>query len=258
MNNIKINLLVKNDKIITMIKIVAGLGENKDINKACEIFKKENKHVDIKLVKNDKDLVEAILDDNVDAVIRGSLPASNVMKELKTKFSDISRATYVNGDDMEFLLTPVGIDEGKTVEDKLKIAVECGKFLKKQSKNPKVAVLASGRKGDYGRSEEISKSIDESEELTKLIKEETDFEVTNHYILIEKALKDKCNIIIAPDGIIGNIIFRTLVLVNSWPSCGAITFGINGVYIDTSRDQNIKGYLRSLKLAYKLPIFKNK
>ena len=234
-----------------MIKIVVGLGENKDIIEACEIFKKKNKDAEIKLVKNDRNLVGAILDNNVDAVIRGSLPASNVMKELKAKFSDISRATYVNGDNIEFLLTPVGIDEGKTVEDKFKIAVECGKFLKKQSKNPKIAVLASGRKGDYGRSEEISKSIDESEELTKLIKEKTDFEVTNHYILIEKALKDKCNIIIAPDGIIGNIIFRTLVLVNSWPSCGAITFGITGIYIDTSRDQNIKGYLRSLKLAYK-------
>ena len=235
-----------------MIKIVAGLGQNNDIIEACEIFKKENKDVELKLVKKDKDLVKAILDDDVDAVIRGSLPASNVMKELKTKFSDISRATYVNGDNVEFLLTPVGIDEGKTVEDKLKIAVECGEFLRSQSKDPKIAVLASVRKGDYGRSEEISKSIDESEKLTKLIKENTDFEVTNHYILIEKALKDKCNVIIAPDGIIGNIIFRTLVLVNSWPSCGAITFGINSIYIDTSRDQNITGYLRSLKLAYNL------
>ena len=71
----------------------------------------------------------------------------------------------------------------------------------------------------------------------------------NHYILIEQAIKDKCNVIIAPDGIIGNIIFRTLVLVNSWPSCGAVTFGINGVYIDTSRDQSIDGYVRSLILA---------
>ena len=235
-----------------MIKIAAGLGQNKEIIEACEIFKKKNKDVEIELVENDKDLVKAILDNDVDAVIRGSLPASNVMKELKKEFSDISRATYVNGDDIEFLLTPVGIDEGKTVEDKLKIAVECGNFLKRQSKKPKIAVLASGRKGDYGRSEEISRSIDESEKLTRLIKENTDFEVKNHYILIEKALKDKCNVIIAPDGIIGNIIFRTLVLVNLWPSCGAITFGINSIYIDTSRDQNIKGYLRSLKLAYNL------
>jgi predicted methyltransferase MtxX (methanogen marker protein 4) len=85
-----------------------------------------------------------------------------------------------------------------------------------------------------------------------MIKESTNFEVVNHYILIEQAIKDKCNVIIAPDGIIGNIIFRTLVLVNSWPSCGAITFGIDSIYIDTSRDQNTDGYLRSLKLAYNL------
>ena len=85
-----------------------------------------------------------------------------------------------------------------------------------------------------------------------MIRENTDFEVINHYILIEQAIKDNCNVIIAPDGIIGNIIFRTLVLVNSWPSCGAVTFGIDNVYIDTSRDQNVEGYLRSLKLAYNL------
>ena len=121
-----------------------------------------------------------------------------------------------------------------------------------QSKKVKIAVMASGRKGDYGRSEEISKSIDESEELTRLIEENTHFEVKNHYILIEKAIKENCNVIIAPNGIIGNIIFRSLVLVNSWPSCGAVTFGINKIYIDTSRDQNTNGYLRSLKLAYKL------
>ena len=235
-----------------MIKIAVGIGKNKDIIKACKAFKKENNNVEIITVDNDNDLVKAILDDDVNAVVRGSLPASSVMKELKSKFSNISRATYINGNNMEFLLTPVGIDEGTTVEDKLKIAIHCGEFLKKQSKIPKISVMASGRKGDYGRSEEIAKSRDESNELTKLIKENTDFEVINHYILIEKAIKDNCNIIIAPNGIIGNIIFRTLVLVNSWPSCGAVTFGINGIYIDTSRDQNIKGYLRSLKLAYKL------
>ena len=235
-----------------MIKITVGLGENKSILKACEIFKKEKADIEITLVDNDNDLVNAILDENIDGVIRGSLPASSVMKQLKTKFGDISRATYINGNNIEFLLTPVGIDEGETLEDKLKIATHCGEFLKKQSKKPKIAVMASGRKGDYGRSEEISKSIDESEKLTELINENSDFEVKNHYILIEQAIKDNCNIIIAPNGIIGNIIFRTLVLVNSWPSCGAVTFGIDSVYIDTSRDQNTEGYLRSLKLAYKL------
>lgn len=234
-----------------MKSIAVGIGKNNNIIEAIDIFK--NKYeIDIKLIHDDDGLVKAILDDEIDAVVRGSLAASGVIKEVKKHFPEISRATYVNGNGHEFLLSPVGIDEGNTIEDKLKITISCGEFLKRLSKEPKIAILADGRKGDYGRSEKISKSIDESEELTRLIEENTDFEVKNYYILIEQALNDNCNVIIAPDGIIGNIIFRTLILVNSWPSCGAITFGINGIYIDTSRDQTVKGYLRSLIFAYKL------
>ena len=234
-----------------MKTIAIGIGKNKNINKAIELFI-NSCDVNIIHIDNDDELADAILDDDIDAVVRGSLAASGVMKELKKHFPEISRATFVHSKEHEFLLTPVGIDEGSSVEDKLKIAINCGEFLEKLSKEPKIAVLADGRKGDYGRSEKISKSIDESEKLTQLIKENTDFEVKNYYILIEQALKEKCNVIIAPDGIIGNIIFRTLILVNAWPSCGAITFGINGIYIDTSRDQSVEGYLRSLKFAYTL------
>ncbi|WP_405274289.1 methanogenesis marker protein Mmp4/MtxX [Methanobrevibacter sp.] len=234
-----------------MKTIAIGVGKNKNITKALEIFK--NRYpIDTKLIQTDDELVKSILDEDIDAVVRGSLPASGVIKEVKKYFPEISRATFVHGEEHEFLLTPVGIDEGTTIEDKLKIAINCGEFLRKLNKEPKIAILADGRKGDYGRSEKISKSIDESEQLTQLIKENTDFEVKNYYILIEQALNENCNVIIAPDGIIGNIIFRTLILVNSWPSCGAVTFGINGIYIDTSRDQSVEGYLRSLIFAYKL------
>ena len=234
-----------------MKTIAIGIGKNSNMIKAVSIFE-HSYDVDIKLIQSDDKLVSAILNDDIDAVVRGSLAASGVIKEVKKHFPEISRATFVHGDEHEFLLTPVGIDEGSSVEDKLKIAINCGEFLKKLSKEPKIAVLADGRKGDYGRSEKISQSIDDSEKLTRLIKENTDFEVKNYYILIEQALKENCNVIIAPDGIIGNIIFRTLILVNSWPSCGAVTFGINGIYIDTSRDQSVEGYLRSLKFAYTL------
>ena len=233
------------------MRIAIGTGQNKNILKAVEIFK--NKYtIETIMLENDKDLSKAILNPDIDAVVRWSLPASGVMKEIKKHHPEIARATFIHGDDKYFLLTPVGIDEGKTIDEKFKIAIHCSEFLQKLGKNPKIAILANGRKGDYGRSKEISKSIDESEKLTKLIKEKTNYNVENYYILIEKAIKDKCNVIIAPDGIIGNIIFRTLVLVNSWPSCGAVTFGIDGVYIDTSRDQTTEGYLRSLILAYNL------
>lgn len=232
--------------------IAVGIGENKNIVTAIENY--NNDEIKFIMIDNDEELVDTILNPKIDAVVRGSLPASNVMKQLKSKFpnNSISRATFIHDNQNEFLLSPVGIDEGGNIERNLEIAINCGKFIKKLSKEPKIAVLCDGRKGDYGRSPKISKSIEDSEELTRLIKEKSDFDVKNYYILIEQAIKDKCNIIIAPDGIFGNILFRTLVLVNNWPSYGAITFGLEKIYIDTSRDQTVEGYLRSLELASKL------
>ena len=238
-----------------MKTIAIGVGENENIIQACHIFKEKHPKTNLKLIYRDKDLVNAVLDDKIDGVVRGSLPASNIMKELKERYPRISRATFVSGDEFEFLLTPVGIDEGETVEERFEIVENCIRFLKRLDKTPKIAVLAEGRKDDYGRCDEATKSIIESKKLTKLIEENTSEEVKNYYILVEKAIHDKCNIIVAPNGRVGNIIFRTLVLLNSWPSYGAVTFGMDKIYIDTSRDQSIEGYVRSLILANSLDDF---
>ena len=177
----------------------------------------------------------------------------NIIQEyLKKHYPNLSRATYVNGNGHEFLLSPVGIDEGNTVDEKYEIVLNCIDFLKKVGKKPKIAVLAEGREDDFGRGSEVSNSIIDSKKLTKIIKENTSEDVENYFILIEKAINSKSNIIIAPNGRVGNIIFRTLVLLNSWPSHGAVTFGIDKTYIDTSRDQSIDGYVRSLILANEL------
>ena len=231
-----------------MKTIAIGVGENENIIQACHIFKEKHPKTELKLIYKDEDLVKAVLDDKIDGVVRGSLPASNIMKELKEHYPNLSRATYVNGKDYEFLLSPVGIDEGVSVEDKFEIAMNCCDFLKKLGKTPKIAVLAEGREDDFGRGSEVSNSIKDAKKLTKMI-EETSEDVTNYFILIEKAMKDNCNVIIAPNGRVGNIIFRTLILLNSWPSYGAVTFGIDKTYIDTSRDQSIEGHARSLILV---------
>ena len=231
-----------------MKTIAIGVGEKENIIQDCHIFKEKHPKTELKLIYRDEDLVKAVLDDKIDGVVRGSLPASNIMKELKEHYPNLSRATYVNGKDYEFLLSPVGIDEGVSVEDKFEIAMNCCDFLKKLGKTPKIAVLAEGREDDFGRGSEVSNSIKDAKKLTKMI-EETSEDVTNYFILIEKAMKDNCNVIIAPNGRVGNIIFRTLILLNSWPSYGAVTFGIDKTYIDTSRDQSIEGYVRSLILV---------
>jgi len=235
-----------------MKTIAIGVGENENIIQACHIFKEKHPKTEIKLIYSDEELVKAVLSPKIDAVIRGSLPASNIMQELKEHYPNLSRATYINDNENEILLSPVGIDEGKNVEERFEIAKNCIEFYKKVDKKPKIAVLAEGREDDFGRGSEVSNSIKESKKLTKLIENNTSEDVKNYFILIEKAINDNCNIIIAPNGRVGNIIFRTLVLLNSWPSYGAITFGIDNIYIDTSRDQSIDGYVRSLILADRL------
>ena len=215
-----------------MKTIAIGVGENENIIQACHIFKEKHPKTDIRLIYSDDDLIKAILDDNVAAVVRGSLPASNIMQYLKKHYPNLSRAN--------------------TVDEKYEIVLNCIDFLKKVGKKPKIAVLAEGREDDFGRGSEVSNSIIDSKKLTKIIKENTSEDVENYFILIEKAINSKSNIIIAPNGRVGNIIFRTLVLLNSWPSHGAVTFGIDKTYIDTSRDQSIDGYVRSLILANEL------
>ena len=263
------------NKTITMIRIVAGLGENENIIKASNRLK-DIDDLEITLVKTENELIEAFKNPEIDAVIRGSLKASKVIKAIKEFKSDktINRTTYINTEDdesfskdYEFLLAPVGIDEGKNIEEKVILAIQAANFIQYLGKKPKIAILAEGRKDDLGRSERIDESLKSSEELTnKLIetfKELDNFDndsdevsknysIKNYYILLEQAIEDGYNILLANDGIFGNIMFRTLVLLDKWPSYGAVTLGIDEIFIDTSRDQTVEGYVRSLRLAYNL------
>ena len=258
-----------------MINIVAGLGENENIIKASNELK-DIEDLNITLVKTEEELIDAFKDPEVHATLRGSLKASKIIKSIKELKPDckINRTTYINtsdderfSKDYEFLLAPVGIDEGKNIEEKVELAVQAANFLQYLGKMPKIAVLAEGRKDDLGRSERIDESLLSSEELTDLLKDtfkeldnfdndsediSKNYSIKNYYILLEQAIEDGYNVILANDGIFGNIMFRTLVLLDKWPSYGAVTLGIDEIFIDTSRDQSVEGYKRSLKLAYKL------
>ena len=263
------------NKTITMIRIVAGLGENENIIKASNELN-EIDDLEITLVKTEDELIEAFKNPEIDAVIRGSLKASKVIKAIKEFKSDktINRTTYINTEDdenfskdYEFLLAPVGIDEGKNIEEKIILAVQAANFIQYLGKKPKIAILAEGRKDDLGRSERIDESLISSDELTNRLIEtfkeldnfdndsdeiSRNYSIKNYYILLEQAIEDGYNILLAHDGIFGNIMFRTLVLLDKWPSYGAVTLGIEEIFIDTSRDQTVDGYARSLKLAYNL------
>jgi len=227
------------------MKIAAGVGENQAIVRAAQKVDFE-----VILTKSEEELLTLLLNGDVNAAVRGSLSASCFMSQLREKYSEVSRASILEYNGQLFLLAPVGIDEGDTLQQKERIIHNGAEFLQRIGIDPRIAILSGGRPQDVGRSSKIDGSIREAEELTMITKDK--YWVKHYFILIEDAVSDGANLILAPDGICGNLIFRSLVLIGSIKSHGAVTLGIKEIFIDTSRSQNEEGYIRSLELAKKL------
>ena len=222
------------------MKIAIGLGKNKNILKALEQFSDE-----FEIARTNDELMTLYDDPSIDGIIRGSLE-SNVFCELKKRYSNMFRATVLEINGKDILLTPVGIDEGDSNDSKKCIISECAKFLHHKGIEPRIALISGGRKDDIGRSPKIDKSIKECEDLEKQLKDT--YDIKHYYILIEEAIKDNRNVIIAPDGITGNIMFRSLVLVAGIKSKGAVTLKQPKPFIDTSRSQSTEGYVNAIRL----------
>jgi putative methanogen marker protein 4 len=234
------------------MRIAAGLGKNENIIKA-------SRKVDFKVIltESEDELVDLLLNKKADAALRGSLSASNIMRVLRKKYgNEIYRASFLEANGNKFLFAPVGIDEGDNLADKEKIIELGADFLLKLGIKPKIGILSGGRPQDIGRSPKIDNSIEDGITLTEIIKDK--YFVKHYFILIENAIEDNVNFILAPDGISGNLIFRTLVFLGSGKSHGAVTLGINEIFLDTSRSQSIDGYKRALEFAYNLARLKNR
>lgn len=227
------------------MKIAVGVGENQAIVHAAQ-----NVDFEVLLTESENELLEMLLKKEVDAAVRGSLESSLIMTKIKKKYQNVSRASLLEVKSHKFLLAPVGIDEGDTLEQKKNIIAYGAQLLNEMGLEPKIAIISGGRFQDVGRSQKIDDSIREAEELTRITRDK--YTVKHYFILIEDAVSQGSNLILAPDGICGNLIFRSLVFLGSIKSHGAINLGIKEILIDTSRTQTEEGYLRALKLAKKL------
>jgi len=233
------------------MRLAAGMGENRAIKDA-----RDQVDFEVVLTASEDELMDLLFCGKVDAVVRGSLNASRIISRLREEYPEMYRVSLIEVQGHRFLLAPVGIDEGDTLEQKVQIIRHGAEFLKKMGLEPKIGVLSGGRPQDRGRSAKIDASIDEAEEVTRITMDK--YPVKHYFILIEDALADGANLILAPDGICGNLIFRSLVLVGSGKSYGAVTLGIDEIFVDTSRSQNKEGYLRALNLAAYLVTLREK
>lgn len=196
-------------------------------------------------------IVDDLVSGKIDAAVRGTLPANQTLRHLKTAccVSRLERIALLETPDHRmFFLAPVGVDEGWTIEEKVSL-VRDGRDLARRFGLPeKTAVLSGGRLGDIGRHPIVDKTIADAEEVARIT------EAIHGEILIEDAVRD-CGVIIAPDGISGNLIFRTLTFLGNGCGHGAPVVNIHPVFVDSSRAS--AGYEGSLRLAASLALGKN-
>ncbi len=228
-------------------KIGLGDGGEGIIERSVECAQKEG-FADLEIFDDAQRLVAALKNGNIEAAVRGTLEAKTVLDALKSKFGveKILRIAFLMMEDVRLvLLAPVGIDEGDSIEEKLELITRGCELLGKFNVEPKVGVLSGGRLEDFGRGLKIDETLTQGEELTRLALEKGIR--TEHFgILLENALKES-NIVISPDGISGNLIFRALHFFGGVKGMGAPVVNIHKVFVDTSRAK--KDYLNSISLA---------
>jgi len=188
-------------------------------------------------------MVDDLMSGKIDAAVRGTLPANVTLKALKTAagVDHLERiALLETARGKKFLLAPVGVDEGWTVAEKLEL-IKKGKAIARKFGLPeKTGVLSGGRLGDIGRHRQVDTSMAEAELVARL------GDATHCEILIEDAV-ETCGLIIAPDGISGNLVFRTLTFLGAGYGHGAPVVNISRIFVDTSRAS--PNYANALLLA---------
>lgn len=193
-------------------------------------------------------IISALKKGEIDAIVRGTLQSSDFLKEVKNNYEidKIFRIGLLGTYDKKyFFFAPLGIDEGEDLKEK-ELFIEYAKDLLKRFKvEPKISVLSGGRAKDLGRSERVDKSIVEAEVLAEK------YGINHAEILIENAIINS-NFILAPDGISGNLIYRTLIHLGCGSSHGALYYPLaidDTIIVDTSRAAPKEEYISSIALA---------
>ena len=196
-------------------------------------------------------LVDDLMTGKIDAAIRGDMSSSVLLPLLKEKMGvrELERVVLLEPVGGKLVMAaPVGIDEGWTVEQKHNLAVKSIELMKRIGMGTRIAVMSGGRKDDVGRHSTVDKTITDAIELVDRLNSEG-YDAYHAEILIEDAVRE-ADLIIAPDGISGNLIFRTMHLIGGALALGAPVINIDKVFIDTSRAK--KDYKDTIALAMRL------
>jgi putative methanogen marker protein 4 len=198
----------------------------------------------VKSQEPENQIFEFLSQNKIQAIIRGSLGSNKFLFNIKKSFEiktmyRLALLETANG--YQFFYGPVGIDECNSVESKVEFLENVVRKFELLDIDLKISILSGGRQDDLGRDSYIDESIRNGEETVTIMKRRfPKINISHDEILIENAIQNKSNLILAPDGISGNLIYRTLVHLGGGNAYGALYMFNeekldNIVIIDTSR-----------------------
>ena len=231
-------------------EVKVGIGRGSDAGNVERSVLAMEEH-DIRIYDNPHELVSDLITGKIDAAVRGDMSSSMLLPILKSGLGvkSLERVAFLEPPGGKLIiLSPVGIDEGWSEDQRFDLAMRSVALAGRVGMGQRVAVMSGGRCEDVGRCKAVDRSIDSARAIADRLTD-AGCDAYHCQILIENAVKD-ADIIIAPEGITGNIIFRTMHLVCGAKALGAPVVNADKVFVDTSRAKT--DYRDSIALAMKL------
>jgi putative methanogen marker protein 4 len=206
---------------------------------------------DVRIYRDPEALARDLVSGEIDAAVRGDMPSSELLPILKGMLGidDLERTAIMEtAAGRTVFVAPVGIDEGWSVEQRRGIAERSVALMRRLGCGERIAVLSGGRDEDVGRNPRVDKTIREALELVDLLRG-GGYDAYHAQILVERAVEE-ADLVMAQDGIAGNLIFRLMHLAGGAAALGAPAINIDKVFVDTSREK--ADYADSILLAMRL------
>lgn len=196
-------------------------------------------------------LVDDLASGKIDAAVRGDMSSSELLPLVKKALGleRLERVVLLGINGRIISSLPVGIDEGWSSDARVEMTVRAVDLMCRLGlENPCVAVMSGGRNDDRGRCKAVDHTLDQATEIVEALKAKG-INAYDAQILIEEAI-DNADILVAPDGITGNLMFRIMHFIGGLEAFGAPVVNSGKVFVDTSREKT--DFADSIAVAMKL------
>ncbi len=216
-----------------------------------------------KIISNnpEKELANMLFNNKLEGIVRGTIDDLKTFEAYQDLIG-IKKARKMFGLSLiedfykrQFFLSQASNPFGWSKKEKIKDCEGIIGFMKDTLNiEPKIGLITGIRDKTYKRKKNskdkvqkiLNKTFEDAEFITVHFRKQK-IKVKNYNIEIETALKEGCNIIVPPNGMVGNQIFRSLVLIGGGKLLTGSRVNLPHLYEDNSRSEtNFESHIKWL------------